>query len=367
MKKKFVFFLKILSFCLICLIFTGASAPKRNKSKKIEVALFVARSEGDMFFQPLIDFMKEASNQLDMNITVYFGDGNHIKMIENVQLAVKKSYDFLVYINFKKSAVKAVEIAEENEIPIFIMNSGFQKEDHMGKPRENYKYWIGEMLPDDEKAGYILANILIDEERKGNRNKKVVMGALEGNIADEASIERKKGLKRAVNSMYNVELKQIIPANWEIETAGEKYKNMVRRYPNLSILWCASDGMALGAVKESYKIGYPIVTGGVDWTKEGLEAVENGKITASIGGHFMEGGWVAVLLYDYYHGVDFKDIDIDFKSDMMAVTSKNVKEIRAKIAREKWKTINFKKFSRYNCGREYIYNFRLADILANIK
>lgn len=370
--KKIIMLILIIG---ITFLFTGATKKnnikKSNQKKSIEVALFVARSEGDMFFQPTIDFMRVAAKQLNMNITVFFGDYNHIKMIENVKSAVSSrvKYDFLVYINFKKTAIKAVEIAETAKIPIFIMNSGFQKDDNMGKPREKYKYWIGEMVPDDQKAGYILANILIDDAKKKKRNGKVVMAALEGNIADEASIERKKGLINAVSERNDVILKQILPANWEKESAKEKYQSLLRRYGFLDAVWCASDGMALAVYEEETGLTHgknKVIIGGVDWTKEGLESVEKGEISATIGGHFMEGGWVAVLLYDYYNKVDFADISVAYKSDMIPVTAKNCNEVASKVSRDKWNNIDFKSFSRYHNGKEKIYDFGLEKILSKI-
>ena len=65
------------------------------------------------------------------------------------------------------------------------------------------------------------------------------------------------------------------------------------------------------------------MVGGIDWNLEAIQSIQKGQMTASMGGHFMEGGWVMVLLYDYFNGVDFVDEGVAMKSKMSAITQAN--------------------------------------------
>ncbi len=38
-----------------------------------------------------------------------------------------------------------------------------------------------------------------------------------------------------------------------------------------------------------------VITGGIDWTKDGINAVRSGLLEASVGGHFAELGFTMVI------------------------------------------------------------------------
>ena len=93
--------------------------------------------------------------------------------------------------------------------------------------------------------------------------------------------------------------------------------------------------MALGVVEGIKELGLvpgqDIVTGGFDWSEKGVEAVVKGEIEVTMGGHYMEGAWVAVLIYDYFNGVDFKDESLRMKSNMGALTKENIDDYLQKL------------------------------------
>ena len=130
-------------------------------SQTIRIALFTPRADSDMFWGPFSDFMREAVNDLGMELTVYYAEGNHLAMQKQVKDAVSSSpkLSVLVVPNFKKVGASIVEIANQAQVPIFIVNNPV---DQIGEPRERYNYWIGEMIPDDEDAGFVLANLLFE-------------------------------------------------------------------------------------------------------------------------------------------------------------------------------------------------------------
>jgi len=44
---------------------------------------------------------------------------------------------------------------------------------------------------------------------------------------------------------------------------------------------------------------------GVNTSREAMEAIKSGRLTALAGGHFIVGAWAIVMLYDYHRGRDF--------------------------------------------------------------
>lgn len=317
----------------------------------VRLALFSTRAPGDMFWGPFEDFMRAACDDLGMELTVYYAEGDHFKLLEQARsvLADPQKADFLVVANFKRQAIKVLELAEKAKRPVFIVNSGLFPEDNAGAPRQKFHSWIGELLPDDEAAGALLARILLSRASVAEDGLYHML-AIEGNPSDSASIERLKGLKRSLEGRSDVLLEQIVPAHWEPEQAREKFTILKKRYPLANVCWTASDGMALGVAQAAQELGLKpnldIFTGGVDWAREGLEGVKSGQMAATIGGHFMEGTWVAVLIYDYLHGRDFASESLRLRSTQTAITQENVDFFLEKLAPEPWAGIDFRRFSK---------------------
>jgi hypothetical protein len=87
-------------------------------------------------------------------------------------------------------------------------------------------------------------------------------------------------------------------------------------------------------------------SGGVDWTEEGMESVKNGQMVASVDGHFMEGGWISVILYDYFHGISIDPDERSIYSSMMILSDQNVKEFSRIVKKGDWDYIDFTRLSK---------------------
>ncbi|MBF0287068.1 MAG: ABC transporter substrate-binding protein [SAR324 cluster bacterium] len=357
-------------------IVTGLFYPIRANDiePRYRIALFITRGPGDPFWGMFVDFMRAATNDLNMDLDVYYADSNREKMRQQILQASEEveKVNALIFPNFKKGALSFLRIAEEKKIPAFLVNSGVTDEEFIGNPREQFKFWIGELLPDEESAGYLLANLLIDEAiRLGKfdpQGKVQILGFM-GIISDFASSERTKGLYRAINSRQDAFLRQVVPANWQKDYAQSSFQILKHRYPWASVAWSASDLMAIGVIdaveKQQLHPGVDVITGGVDWTAEGLLAVKTKKMTVSVGGHFMEGAWAAVLLYDYLHGKDFADLQLRWRLKMLAATQNNIDIYLEKLAKDNWEKIDFTQFSRH-LHPEKNYNFSLKRVLSMV-
>lgn len=335
------------------------------------LALFISRSEGDAFWGPVVDFTQAACDNLGMNLKVYYADSNLIKMRRQVKKVArsKNPPDAIIVHNFIGVGISVLKEGEKAKVPVFLFNSGVDYK-KAGKPREKFKYWIGDMLPDDEGAGYDLANFLVDKAKKNKKtgpDGKVHVLGIEGKVSAAASILRKAGLERAMKKRNDAILHQIVPANWSQDEAKSRFLVMKKRYPHISVAWAASDLMSIGvteAVKSlSMKPNKDIFTGGVDWAKPALDSVNSGIMTATGGGHFMEGGWVAVLLYDYLHGIDFAKETVMMRSKQHLLHDGNIGNYLKHFGGGDWGKIDFKQFSKKLNPKIKKYKFGLNVLM----
>jgi ABC-type sugar transport system substrate-binding protein len=362
----------VLLLCACMLAATMAGTQLAAEESGALLVFFSPRGPEDIFWEQFTSFMKEAVRDLGMRLKVYHAYGSHTKMIEQAEQSLRMDRpSVLVFQNFKKQGKPLLTLAENKRVPAFIVNAGFSTDENAGRPREKYRYWIGEMVPDDEEAGFLLADILIKNARpvKGG---KIPVVALSGNIADNASNERNHGLQRAVRRYPAAELRQVFTTDWSAEMARTKFELIKKsRYPETRVVWAAGDAIALGVIDGAKRMGLvmgrDIITGGIDWSEKGLKSVMAGDMTVTLGGHFMEGAWVAVLMYDYLHGRDFASESVRMRSRMSAITRDNAALHVQKLSRVNWGRIDFRRFSKTLNPDLLRYNFGLPAILDQLK
>ncbi|MGI0115326.1 ABC transporter substrate-binding protein [Zooshikella sp. RANM57] len=362
----------ILFVCLLLSFFNAAEADDKIK------VVFVSCCLPEGFFWPKVEaFMRAAADDLNIELEVLYAQMDYMYM-KSIAVSVANRQvkpDYLIIDNYKLAAGKIIKTLSESKIKIFLMANGLTKEQASiyGNPREIYPNWIGELTPDNYYAGYQLAKSTIDYFLSHNNNINVNILALSGDQATPASIARVNGLKKAISHYQNVVIKQVIPGNWQQQDAYKKTYHLIRRYPDINVVWAANDEMALGAMESVIEYGKQpgkdIYFSGINWKKEALKKVQDGSMVVSIGGHFMMGGWALVILHDYHFGIDFAQSEgLKMKMKLFNVIDvHNVQRYLETLGDEQWQKINFKHFSkRYNSSLTQ-YDFSLNSILHNIE
>ena len=326
-------------------------------AEKMKVAFINPTYPNEPFWGLLTDFMASAAKDLDVELQVYYSQSNRFKTLEIAQEILKSPNkpDYMVFHFQAQMGARILQAAEEAKVYSFVINTNVPETDaqDIGKPRGKFKYWLGHLVPDDQQAGYLLASELIEkaiELKKVAEDGKVHMFGLTGTTDNTASINRNTGLKEFVDKRSDVILHQIVNTSWNKEKAAKVTKILMARYPETSVIWSASDAMALGAIQSlealNLRVGKDVLLGGIDGTPAGLKAVNDGKMVATMSGHFIEGAWAIVLLYDHYYGVDFaNDLGLAI-SDPYYINQ-----------------IDFKFFSKVANPKRKQYQFTLPDSL----
>ena len=351
-------------FCVSVIVLSfliGIFSPSPLYGKALEIALFIPRE--DPFWKKAILFTEEAANDLGMELRVYNANDDSDKMIAQVRKAAQSGIDGIIFLAYQNTGDRILRIAEKNSVPAILINSQLPQADLL--PRTKYEYWIGSVLPDDEKAGSVLIQQLINEARQSGTERYNVL-AIEGNPSDESSIARIRGLRRFMKHLKEVDSFKIVAGNWNQKKAQEIFLSFYQTQSDVNIVWCANDNMALGVTKAIKELGLEekIVVGGVDWDKAAQEAILNGRMDVSVGGHFMDGAWAAVLLYDYLNGIDFANERLQFESPMVGITSANLEKFSPFLSLDK-KSLNFRLFSKTLNQQLKLYSLDL-NAIANL-
>lgn len=366
----------IVMLSVMTMVVRPALAADAQASPDVKKIVFITSEKEGVYHPFWSEFqsaMQAATESLGYKFEVRYSNTDHFQWLDAIKTAANApdKPDAIVTLVMKGHGKEALDILEQAHVYGFLVNSGLSDEQYQefGAPRTKYKYWLGEMMPDDKGAGKKLAAYLYDAAvKKGLADKdgNVLGVGVAANLSDGASVERRAGLAEFTAEQPHMNVPQVVNAKWERPTAKMMVTHLMDRYSDIKTVWSASDAMALGAAEaisdRKLTPGKDVLLGGVDWSVEGFDAIKQGTLTASVGGHVMEGAWAAVILFDYFHGIDFdKSEGLRMKSPMYIADAANVDQIRGKINAENWKKIDYKQFSKFYHKDIQKYNFTLFD------
>ncbi len=207
-----------------------------------------------------------------------------------------------------------LQAAESLGIPVFILGPLFPSElPAVGEaPRRKYKSWAALFNWAEEEKGFALGHALLQEAQAqqafaGDGTIHVV--GVGGNPSWFGSGLREAGLRRAVAAHPNAVFKQVVPTQWTPAEGQRLTGKLLTRYPQASVVWAASDQLGAGAAQALAEhgrvLGKNAFTGGLDLSGLGLQLVKEGRFVATAASMLLSFAQVAVLVYDYLHGVDF--------------------------------------------------------------
>ena len=327
------------------------------------LALFIPRD--DSYWRTVSDLTRKAARDLGADLEVHNAGGDPQTMVAHVEEAVAAGAKGIIFPAFQGSGEQILEVAEKESVPAVLIGSRIKGVDFL--PRTKYRQWVGSVLPDESGAALNLIQHLIDEAINWGYPK-INLLVITGNPKDESSQVRQTGLEQFVRHLDFVETVTFVDGNWQRETAKRLFKEHYLENPLVNVVWAANDAMALGVAdaKKELHLGAHIVVGGIDWDKEALEAVREGRLNVSVGGHMLEGAWATVLLFDYLQGKDFAHEGVSFDSRMSGLTKKNV-DAYASLLTDLEGALDFKRFSKAHTRGLHQYRFNMqaiSDMLA---
>ena len=273
------------------------------------VYFYSGENENDAWTKILTEIADVAADDLDMDFEVVFSGPSRKEMFQAVsnRVAEGPAPDYVLMANYRSGAESILQYLDEQGIKTFLFNADLTEEGEarIGAPREKLKHWIGRLIPDDERAGYDLAVHLIERARQENPGRPVRLLGIAGSYANTAVTKRMVGLHRAVDERDDVELLQVVSARWSPIIAAQKYRLLTGRYGPVDAVWVANDGMAIGVIDEVARLNDDVLVGGIDWTVDGLKAIDEGRLAVSMGGHVLDIGYVMAIVKRYHEGCDF--------------------------------------------------------------
>lgn len=143
---------------------------------------------------------------------------------------------------------------------------------------------------DNEQSAYLSANYIASGIDKPSE-----VGILEGIREAANANQRRMGAEKAFGENSNLTVVASETAHWKIDEGYEVAKSMFEKHPNISVLFCANDMMALGAIeylKESDRKDVKVAA--FDAIEEARAALKEGWLNVTIDQQPAEQGYLGV-------------------------------------------------------------------------
>ena len=356
-------------FIAVMVIFFPAKSI-HAEGRGLKKAVFIRPDSDDQFWNLMETVMQAAAHDLGVTLDVHHINEDHFRMVQKarqiVDSADKPDVVFLEALG--SSDFKAIKIFDDAGIDVFTLNT--KPDPKFGKPREKYKHWIGQMNPDDHLAGRMIAERLYAAARSKSKDstEKIEMVAIQGSPRVSPSDTRLAGLYDVMEKYDRLDLRKVVEGYWSEEPSQKAASALLKQYPDLDIIWAVNDSTAIGAVKaieaSGLKAGKDVMVAGIDWLPETFPYIEDGRITASLGGHFMESAWALILAYDYKNGHDFAGTaGTEIASSMEIIDGSNIKKYGEKLSAMDWESVDFRGFTKMHNPALQSYDFNVLDAL----
>ncbi|GAB7528311.1 ABC transporter substrate-binding protein [Pseudomonas sp. 3A(2025)] len=264
----------------------------------------------DGYWNSYAKVMQAAAETTGMHLTVEFSDRDTRTQVELARKTLKGETrpDYLVFSNELNVGPEILRLSEGSGVKLFAVNNTLTADQVriLGDLSQRYPDLLGSLLGNDEEGGYLTAKRLISLHPPVKPGQSIDMLAFSGTNATPVSLQREKGMRRAVAEHPEVHLRQVVLGVWRRDRALEQARTLLKRYPDVALIWAANEQMAYGAMDALTEIGgvpgKDILFSAINGTPTSLQAQLDGRLSVVASGHFTLGGWALVLLNEYDQG-----------------------------------------------------------------
>lgn len=341
------------------------------KTKPIHVAFVGPAANTSSYWQNVIAPMPAVAKQLNIHLTfhhpTYEQRFNLTPIIETILSADNKP-DYLISVFRGTNAIELLTLIEKYKTPFISISAGaplFQQ-NKIGKPQENFKYWLSQIVADDINSGQVMAAELFKQAREIRPDQPVRLLAIGGNKIFEASRLRDIGLQQEIAKHPKLDFLQLVHTQWNTETAKTKTRKLLNRHKDIDVIWTANWDIAQAVytiVNNGSRSHLPII-GTVDWTNEAFTAINNNQLAFSLGSNHLHGLWALIIFHDLAQGhkpTSVKDKLIN--TPYIKVDKNNVTAVQPFLVAEYWQNIDIKIYSKVFNKNLKDYNFDFNQLL----
>lgn len=143
----------------------------------------------------------------------------------------------------------------------------------------------------NEEGAYQSTKFVADQVRQPTQ-----VAIIEGIRSANNAQQRKRGAERAFQENPHLQLVASETANWKIDEGYEVAQRLFKAHPQIGVLFCANDMMAIGAIKYLQEAGKTkVLVAGFDALQEAKTAIRLGQLSATVDQQAAQQGYQGVM------------------------------------------------------------------------
>ena len=325
----------------------------------------------ETFWLSYSNFMQAAAKDLGMQLRIEYSERqSELALVQARQvLEGNPRPDYLVLVNEQYVAPEIIRLSRDSGVKLFLVNNGLTADQArlIEQNPDKYPPLLGTLVSNDEQAGYQMLKELIALHTHKAGNQPVELLAFSGLKTTPAAYLREQGMRRALAEHPEIRLRHVVRSGWGQQRAYEQAQQLLKRYPNIDLVWSANDEMAFGVMQAFVETGRTpgkdVLFSAVNSSVEALQARIDGTLSVLMGGHFSMGGWAMVLLHDDALNLP---IDRDGKRFHQVPVLQMIDPMQArrwlKLQGQADYGLDFNRFSAQGRPRDYRYPFLNAPV-----
>jgi len=319
------------------------------------------------FWPEASQFTQAVADDLGIELETHYANRDLRLMRQQILSVIGREDkpDYLLLVNERFALNPLFEQIDAAGIPFFLAYNHHSKSTlaEQPQPRRHHSHWLGALVPDNQYAGYRLAQTLMEAVAPAPPR----FLAYSGDNVTSASRLRTAGLMQLLNEATEASLSSLVVGQWGYEIPRQRTRALLAHHPDTNIIWAANGPMAIGAHQAitDTAITSKLKIGSINWDKEEIDALQNGVISRSLGGHFMTAGWSLIMLYDYHQGIDFSDDGGRYQQRRIfeEVTADNLEPFLPWLLNRHWQPLDFRVMSKAENPALKHYQFTFSELL----
>lgn len=295
---------------VVTIAIVGATSFLHNNSStsaKPKLGLSLSTLNNPFFVQIRSGAQAEAK-KLGLDLTVTDAQNDASQQANQLQNFTSSNYGAIIVNPVDSDAASnSVKAADKAKIPVIAVDRGVNKAA------------VDTLVASDNVVGGELAAKTIATKLGGTG--KIVI--LQGQAGTSAARERAEGFAKGLKAYPGIQVVAQQPADFDRTKGLDVMSNLLQAHPDVQGVIAANDEMALGAIKAlGSKAGTSVPVVGFDGTPDGLTAVKQGTLYASVAQQPSQLGKIAVD--NALRAAQGKKVETTVKVPVKVVTKENV-------------------------------------------
>lgn len=255
----------VIAAAAMALSLTACNRDSAGEGGSVTLAL---STQTNPFFVQVRDGAQAKADELGINLNVQDASDDAATQTNQLNNAATSGAQVVIVNPTDSDAVvPAVEALNAANIPVIAV-------DRSSNGGEVASFIASDNVAGGEQAADALAAAIGEEGE---------ILILQGIAGSSASRDRGKGFKDGIAKYPNISVVAEQTANFDRTQGLDVATNLLQAHPNVKAIFAENDEMALGAIEAlGARAGSDVIVVGFDGTTDGLKAVKDGKLHATI-------------------------------------------------------------------------------------